>query len=369
MSILKHSKNAPIKKNIPNQYHLLIQDKKEFEWDIFNTDELSSDLLWATYHSKILQKIEQRLAGRGLVFYLTRDELDHLPSYGENVVVIISADEWCRIPKYANQVFAVFKSYGIKPFLGCNPLLAPSYVNFVSLLQFLRIWLAYLPGLISYGLQVLKSVLTATLKIPKIYTIPLGYYNQIDAPEKQISERTFDIFFAGSISNDTFAPGSLKTFIGNLLKPPKNQSRQKMISCLGEFQDKFSDFQVELSLTDGFYSMTENNLQTYAERLMNSKICLIPRGTSCETYRFFEAIKFGCIPITEDLPSHWFYNGSPAIRIKNWNDLTKILEKILTNPGFMQEKHQEALWWWHNKCSESAVAQYIVDKLEKIIPS
>lgn len=366
MSILKKSKNASTAKLIPNQYYLLLQDQKTLEWDIYNSDEPSSDLLWATYYSKILQKVEQTLSGRGLIFYLTRDELESLPLYGENVVAIIAADEWSRIPKYAHQVLAVFKSYSLKPFLGCNPLLEPSYSNFVSLLQFLRIWLAYLPGLINYGLQILKSVIIGTLRIPKIYTIPLGYYNQLEAPKKKIDERTFDVFFAGSISNDSYTLGSLKAFISNLLKPPKVQSRQKMLSCLNEFQNEFSDFQVELSLTDGFYSMTENNLQTYAERLMNSKICLIPRGTSHETYRFFEAIRFGCIPITEALPSHWFYNGSPAIEIKNWHNLSETLEKLLTNPALIETKHQEALGWWQNKCSEIAVASHIVDKLESI---
>jgi hypothetical protein len=369
MSMLKKSESTPtisVLKSIPNRYYLLTQDKKIIEWDIYNTERSSPDLLWATYCSRVLQKVEQSLAGRGLVFYLSKDELDRLPSYGENVVAIVAGDEWCRIPKYANQVLAVFKGYGIEPFLGCNLLKEPSYTNFVSLLQFLRIWLAYLPGLISYRLQILKNLLTRKLRDPKIYTIPLGYYNQPDTPQKQISERTFDIFFAGSVSNDSYAPGSFKSFIKNLLKPPKIQSRQKMISCLRKFQNEFTDFQVELSLTDGFYSMTEEDLKTYSERLMNSKICLIPRGTSYETYRFFEAIRFGCIPITEALPSHWFYNESPAIEIKNWDNLAKTLERILTNPNLVREKHQQALWWWQNKCSETAVAQYIADKLECI---
>jgi Methionine biosynthesis protein MetW len=102
---------------------------------------------------------------------------------------------------------------------------------------------------------------------------------------------------------------------------------------------------------------------------MNSKICLIPRGTSHETYRFFEAIRFGCIPITEALPSHWFYNNSPTIKIKNWHNLSQELEKLLTDSSLIQTKHQEALWWWQNKCSEIAVANYIVNKLESAITS
>lgn len=352
-----------MEKSTSNKYYLLLKNQELVELDIYHSDHLSSELMWVAYCREFLQTVEQNIIGRGLIFYITRDELNKLPSYGKNIVVIIAADEWYRIPKYAHQVLAVFKSYGVKPFLGCNPLLEPSYCNLISLIQFLRIWLYYLPGLLNYCLNILKTIYSSQLNLPKIYTIPLGYYNQLNTKTQNINERTYDVFFAGSVDNDSYAPGSLKSFIGKLLTPPKTQSRQKMISNLHKFQSKFSNFIVQLSLTSGFYSMTEENIQTYATQLMNSKICLIPRGTSYETYRFYEAIRFGCIPIIEPLPSRWFYDGSPAIPVKNWNGLTEVLEKLLTNQDLMQAKHEEAVGWWENKCSEIAVGNYIVDKL------
>jgi hypothetical protein len=363
--MLKESRKLFIEHPISNEYYLLLEDGEVVNWDIYDLDPSNPQLMWATYLSKTLQTVEQGLTGNGLIFYLTRDELDYLPSYGENVVVIIAADEWCRIPKYAHRVLAIFKSYGIKPFLGCNPLLEPSYVNFASLTQFLRIWLAYFPGLINYGFQILISIVLGRLKIPNIYTIPLGYYNQLDTLQKQVNERTYDVFFAGSVLNYTYIPGSLKAFLASLLTPPKIQSRQKMISHLRQFQHKFPKFKVELSLTTGFYLMTNKDIQTYAERLMNSKVCLIPRGTSYETYRFFEAIRFGCIPVIEALPPHWFYDNSLGVRVKNWNNLTETLEELLNNPDLLQSKHQNALSWWQSKCSEIAVGQYIINKLKE----
>jgi Exostosin family len=362
----KESRKLVIEDPISNEYYLLLADGEVVNWDIYDLDSPSSQLMWATYHSKALQTVEESLTGSGLIFYLTRDELDDLPFYGENVVVIIAADEWCRIPRYAHRVLAIFKSYGTKPFLGCNPVLEPSYVNFASFIQFLRIWFAYLPGLINYGYQILKSIGLGHLKMPNIYTIPLGYYNQLDTPEKPVNERTYDVFFAGSAINDSYTPGSLKAFLASLLTPPKIQSRKKMITHFRQFQNKFSNFKTELSLTNSFYLMTEKDIQTYSERLMNSKICLIPRGTSYETYRFFEAIRFGCIPIIEALPAHWFYDGFNGVKIKNWNNLTETLEDLLNNPDLLESIHQKALWWWQNKCSESAVGQYIVNELEKI---
>jgi hypothetical protein len=347
---------------VPNQYYFLPPHGEPIAWDIYNTN-LNSDFIWAIYHNKILQMVEQKLAGKGLIFYLTRDEVDRLPTYGDNVIVIIAADEWCRIPMYAHQVLAVFKSYGTKPFIGCNPLLQPSYQNLISLLQFLRIWLAYLPGFSNYWLQIGKSALSGDRNIPHLYTIPLGYYNQPELPIKPLKERSYDVSFAGSIDNDSYPKGSLKSLIAPLLKPPKTQSRRKMLSYLKQFQQHHPNFKVELCLTSGFYTMTQTNLQTYSDSLMNTKICLIPRGTSFETYRFCEAIRYGCIPIVEALPAHWFYSGSPAIAIKNWRNLPQILEELLTNPELMEEKHRQSWQWWQQKCSEVTVSNYMIDNV------
>jgi hypothetical protein len=363
--MLKEARRLGIENPISNKYYLLLSNGKVVDWDIYHLESPPPQLMWTTYLSKVLQTVEQHLAGSGLIFYLTRDELNSLPSYGENVVVIIATDEWCRIPKYSHQVLAIFKSYGIKPFLGCNPFLEPSYLNFASLIQFLRIWIAYLPGLINYGYQILKNISLGRVKIPSIYTIPLGYYNQLDITNKKIDERTYDVFFAGSALNDSYIPGSLKKFLAKLLTPPKIQSRQKMINFLRQFQDKFLHFKVELSLTNGFYLMTEKDIETYSERLMNSKICLIPRGTSYETYRFFEAIRFGCIPVVESLPHHWFYDGFSGVKVKGWHTLAEVLEDLLNNPDLLQSMHQKALHWWQDKCSEIAVGEYIVDNLSK----
>jgi hypothetical protein len=352
--------------SICNQYYLVTRQKEPVYWDIYNNN-LNSEFIWATYHNKILQAVEKRLVGKGLIFYLTRDELDSLPFYGNNVVVIITADEWCRIPLYADRVLAVFKSYGAKPFIGCNLLLQPSYQNFISSLQFLRICLAYLPGFANYWLQISKSFLSGKLKIPKLYTIPLGYYNQPELPIKTLEKRSYDVFFAGSVFNDSSPQGSLKSAIAPLLRPPKTQSRQKMLYHLDKLKQQYPNFQVELSLTSGFFSMTEQSLQTYANKLMNSKICLIPRGTSFETYRFCEAIRYGCVPIVEALPSHWFYEGSPAIEIENWRNLPDIVEELLTNPSLMAKKHQQCLQWWQDKCSELTVSDYMVENLSRLL--
>lgn len=97
---------------------------------------------------------------------------------------------------------------------------------------------------------------------------------------------------------------------------------------------------------------------------MNTKICLVPRGSYFETFRFFEALRYGCIVIAEKLPSHWFYDGSPAIQVADWSELDDVIELIENNS--LLELHQKSLDWWNTLCSETAVGKYMADKLNSI---
>jgi hypothetical protein len=139
-----------------------------------------------------------------------------------------------------------------------------------------------------------------------------------------------------------------------------------MISIVNRIEKKNPDFKFELSLMPDFKTSSLSDAKSYSEKLMNAKICLVPRGTSYETFRFFEALRYGCIVVTEALPSRWFYEGSPAIQITDWNELETILEKLLKDQNLMQEKHEESLNWWKNRCSEAVVGEYMAEKLNSL---
>ena len=101
----------------------------------------------------------------------------------------------------------------------------------------------------------------------------------------------------------------------------------------------------------------------YSQTMMQSRIALYPRGSSLETYRFFEALKFGCVPLTEPLPSAPYYDGSPAVQLRHWSTLPKTLDRMLSVPADLERRHRAALEWWATRCSPSAVAREIVDAL------
>jgi hypothetical protein len=349
---------------LANQYYIYMKrGEQPIPWDIYDINP-PINFGSATYFTKILQILENSLQVSGLIFYLTWDEIDELPSYGTNVVVLVIGDEWYRIPKYAHKVRAVFKCIGIKPILGCNPLRKLSLLNLLTLIQFLGVLLVGLPGLINYHFHKFKSLFLGEDPIGKIYEIPLGYNNSKDMPIKNIEDRLYETYFSGSIIHIPYPLWSLKYWLGT----PKALARKLMISSLNKFQKKNPGLNIELSITGGYRNRTTEDERSYCEIMMDTKICLVPRGTSFETTRLFEGMKYGCILVAEALPSRWYLDGAPIIQIKDWQDLESILGNLIDNKQLMEELHYKSLNWWQHKCSEASVGDYIIEKLNGDIP-
>jgi hypothetical protein len=343
-----------------NHYYLLRKEQEPILWDINDlSPRPEPDLFWmqSDFCGRILQILEQRLGPRELTFYITFDEVKALPSYGSSVVVIITGDEACHIPLYAHKVLAVFKPYGTDLFLGPNPFRYPSYQNWMNCIQFLKNWVRRISGMLNDWMYNFGR------HRRHVFPIPLGYYKQLELPIRPFTSRSCDIFFAGSVHNDTYPQKSLKSWMMSWLKAPKTLSRQQMVLQVNLAQRNHPEWKLELVLTSGFFSTPTNDASHYSRQLMNAKICLDPRGTSFETYRFFEAMRYGCIVISESLPSRWFYDGSPAIIIEDWRNLEQVLAELLNHPELMLQKHLESLRWWEEKCSPQAAAKYIVRQL------
>jgi len=355
-----------------NRYFVCIINQPTIEWNpcskepmfgvdvVFFTTFLKSN--YFTYFSKVFAFMEEHLTVSGITFYLAWSDVPELPSYGKDVIVIVVGDEWCRTPKYFHKVKATFKCYGSEPTLGCNFILNPSYLNFLTVVQFIRNWILKLPTILNYILQIAKLIFILDRSKYPIYDIPLGYANQLDLSIKNFDDRIYDVSFLGSISHREYSVWNPKYW----LKTPKQFSRERMIFALQEIIQKYPDLSVELSFTDNFGASLDTDAHIYSEKMMNTKICLIPRGTSFETFRFFEAIRYGCIAITEALPSRWFYDGNPSIQLKDWGELEMTLENLLSDHKLMQDKSQASLNWWNAKCSESSVGYYMAQAINEL---
>lgn len=319
------------------------------------------------YFGGVLQAFEQHLGARGLTVYLTWN-VDTLPTTGPDVVAVVLGDEWARMPRYADATLATFKCYGARLELQCNPLRHPSVLNGLRTMQYVKSQVHRWP----YTRPHLERRLRGGAA-PPVFPIPLGYANQDPLPIRPILDRPNDVHFAGSVFHRPAAQLSPRRWLGT----PKSRSREEMVAALKTLQARRPDFAVDLRLTEVFapHAVTRGtsdqnemmDARQYAQAIMDAKVCLVPRGTSMETFRYFEALRFGCIVICEALPDRWFYNGSPAVQVERWSELPDLLEALLDAPARMEELHAAGLAWWEERCSEDAVGRYMADEVERLL--
>ena len=151
---------------------------------------------------------------------------------------------------------------------------------------------------------------------PMVTPLPLGTFLDIDINEQEIipiPEREYDFCFMGQIPHT----GKRDSFHRNLNK------------ILDKYKDKYKIF---TKFTDGFAEgLTE---QEYLSVLGNSKLSLCPQGAiSDETFRFFESILMGTVPVVEHLPKLWYYECAPHMKTRSWNELEQSIAQSL---NFMQ---------------------------------
>jgi len=302
-----------------------------------------------------------------LTVYLTW-KLDELPSYGRDVVAVVLGDEWARFPEYADDVLATFKCYGTRPPLDVG--LRPTHLNAMRLAKRLRTTVYWLPGWMSALTQRIRAQFHSEAIRP-IHAIPLGYGNQIDLPVRPIRERSVDVFFAGSVEHGQAPPWSVARWV----QSPKTVARQAMLDSLLILERTRPQLNVMHSTptsfawnalhygTDAGTDVLDAN--GYSARMMDTKICLVPRGTSLETFRYFEALRYGCIPVTELLPSRWFYDGAPGFSVDDWSELPALVDRLLADPILLEQTHHEALAWWMDVCSPEAVGRFMAERIRE----
>ena len=337
-----------------NTYYLCFPGtwkKEPLKWHPFDPASHADHPIRTAYFSGVFQAMEQHLRHRGLTFYLTPD-LRTLPRYGPDVVAVIQGDEAARIPAYFHRVRATFKCYGTRQVRLPGLFTRPSYQNLLAHTQRLRDIARRLPGRLHQARQRLLHPDT----LPPIYPIPLGYANQLALPIKPITERTADVFFAGSVAHSS---KRLRRWFGS----PKEQGRLRMLAALEQVRRERPDLRVDLRLQSNFRHSIKASAAAYSEGLMNARICLVPRGASFETYRFFEAMRYGCITLAEALPPYWFYENAPVVTISDWKELPYILPALLADEEAMQTRHAATLAWWETRCSETVVGHYFAEKL------
>jgi len=176
---------------------------------------------------------------------------------------------------------------------------------------------------------------------------PLGPNSMIPEPSeiKNVLDREIDISFVGQWHN----PGGMSSSFVN--RKSMFENAMKLVK----------DFKADVRMTDTFCS---NDVQPkqYAEILDNSKFVLCPWGGSPETFRIWEALRAGCIPIVQRQPIRpWFIENWPCPELKDWKFLPDLVRGH--SDETLLRLQVECFMWWKQICDPKSIAAYIVDHI------
>ena len=151
--------------------------------------------------------------------------------------------------------------------------------------------------------------------------------------------------------------------LASLSESPKQIARRDMVKYTLELKKSNPRFRLDHRVLQkgSFGGADANDNRTYSERMMDSKICLTPRGTVIDTWRLFEGLKSGCLVICEPLPDDYFYQGAPVIQIDSWDELEKTVAPLLDDDQALQQWSNRSLEFWKNVCGEEAIGRRVAE--------
>jgi GR25 family glycosyltransferase involved in LPS biosynthesis len=151
----------------------------------------------------------------------------------------------------------------------------------------------------------------------KVLTIPLGYHWTLPLA-KPLEQRTYTWSFTGT----NWANRS------NDLKPLLNILPNKV-----EWYNNWND---SLQL----------NKKDYLELLSNTVFVPCPRGNNVETYRFYEALECGCIPVFIELPHVLADLRTPFVKTESWIEVHHMIEHLSIEKKQLIQYHKSIMDWW-----------------------
>jgi hypothetical protein len=324
---------------MPNRYFICSRLRPPVEFDI--ADERPADDAEIAYFIRGFQILERQYGLDGYTVCFAWSALTRLPRIGPDVIAVIYGDEHCRVPPYVKSVAAVIKCHGLFPIF--VPRRRPLRLAQIELAEFLRNAALWLPT----GWRWMLSPMARA----RCHLVPVGYGLPTDLEPPPFDERPYLTAFLGSVTKPAGC-GSLRALVGT----PKAYCRNTLVQVLRSLQARYGEDAIPLRLTGGFQESLQDAGRGYFDVLARTKLCVAPRGTSRETLRICEGLRFGCVVIADRLPPHPFYRNSPIIQIEDWRTLPALIEELLADPARLRKLHRRSLRYWQDVLSEQALA-------------
>lgn len=277
-------------------------------------------------------------------WFIVYDGSTELPTLDRDGVVFIYGDERSLLPWRYWNAGLILKGMGYTPYR--TEAWRPKFGSTLDQLRIAR-----------------NRVLNARIKrrlgdaaraelIGRTLPFPLGYAKQPEVSFKPLAERRHLLWYSGSFRN---AGGSALAVMDRLADEPKFAARREMIAALLRLKAAHPAWPIDMAPLPT-YADTSKAPPGYADSMMDTKIAPVPRGTTPETHRFFEAMRAGCVVIGEPLPDFWFYRSAPYLRLSSWEALPALVEELMAAPERIQVLHEASRRWWCRVCSPEALA-------------
>ncbi len=309
------------------------------------------------YPYDILEQALPLLEADGLQFYFTK-EAYFLPKYGRNVVAVMLQEERCKVPVYGRQVRAVLRNLYSTPFLGYRPRLGMGKLEAVLTFEYLR---DHYTNLRSRRALAAQAGLPAPVRSqPKTIRLPLGYHSQQEVPQIAMADRPLDIFFAGQASYD-IPKGSYQHYLSS----SKREARMQIWQVLTELQRE-GQWTMDLGNIAANQTEAGSAYSSYSEKMMQSRICVAPRGSVADSFRAFEGLRAGCLVVANPLPrDEYLFPGAPIVLVDHWREIRGILEKFARNVDALEEWRRRSLTWWHDHLRPEVLAPMVAAGLNE----
>jgi hypothetical protein len=98
---------------------------------------------------------------------------------------------------------------------------------------------------------------------------------------------------------------------------------------------------------------------SYSQKMMNTRLCVAPRGITAESFRMYEGWRAGCMVIANRLPPEPFLKGAPVIEVDNWKVLPDLLKKYARDIDALEHYRKASLDFWKNHLSEQVIGQQV----------
>jgi hypothetical protein len=347
-----------------NRYFAVF-DRQARPWDPYDPDDLP--LPDCGYFGGVFRALERHWEGEPLTVYMTKDTTS-LPSYGPGVVSVLLNEEWFRTPAYTSCILAVLRNLPGRPWFPWGTLAPPSLTAVFALANYLRV-LGERARSLREGEAIRRARGWPPPRQDNTVDVPLGYYRQPTRPIKPIEERTTDAYFGGSLLHDINRKERWKQLAKQVVGNPKQVYRKRMLSELERVRSRHPELNAKVTLTGEFSQLGSSQVTDYATDMMDARVALVPRGTAAESYRLFEAWRYGCIVLCEPLPPRPFLEGAPVITLGSWGELEPVLTELLADPARQRALHEASLRWWQEVCSEEAVGRRLAAQLRNLTSS